>query len=145
MLIIPIRIISIIFLICTSKFLIGCAVVDWFSPSSEVTTTQSEASVSEQKKYVEAEGIEIVWQASNEPVKKYHIYYGTDINSLEFHVEVPFVALDRFEHPVYGPSYSYVLTGVPSNKEIFVSLSAENHFGESTRSAPIKVEPNVFQ
>jgi hypothetical protein len=82
----------------------------------------------------EPPSVEILWQVPVEPVDKYYIYYGSDQNNLDKKAEVPVSQLEKIDHPVHGPLYRYVLTGIASNARVFFSIQAENQYGLSPKS-----------
>ena len=80
------------------------------------------------------DAIEVLWQIPAEPVRTYFLSYGTSPESMTRRIPLSVYNLEKVNHPVYGPSYRYVLRGVDPNKKIYIRLVAENVSGESEPS-----------
>ena len=84
--------------------------------------------------------LEILWQVpTGEPVDSYQLDYGTAQSELSRHIVIPVSALEKFDHPTYGPVFRYYLRAVPKDKDVYVTLRAENQHGVSESSGSVQV------
>ena len=108
--------------------------------SATVETAAAETtSVSKVGGLTEVSGVEVVWQVPLKPVEVYHLNYGFDSANLNQELTIPVDKLEKIDHPSYGPVFKYRLKGVPNNRDVFVTLRAENRIGLSDPSPVIKV------
>ncbi len=85
--------------------------------------------------------IEIVWEVPAEEVTKYHLSYGFSGDDLSQQAVLDVLNLEKIDHPTKGLLYRYVVRGMPSDKNVFFSLKAENRFGISPPSPVEQVAP----
>ena len=84
--------------------------------------------------------LEILWQVpTGEPVDSYQLDYGTTQSELSRHIVIPVSSLEKFDHPTYGPVFRYYLRAVPKDKDVYVTLRAENQHGVSDSSGSVQV------
>lgn len=85
--------------------------------------------------------VEVMWRVPTDPVEKYYILYGTDEAKLDKQVELAVKDIQKIDHPKFGPVFRYELKQIPSDKTLFISLKAENRFGVSAPTPPVRLEP----
>ncbi len=85
--------------------------------------------------------VEVMWRVPTDPVEKYYILYGTDESKLDKQVELSVKDIQKIDHPKFGPVFRYELRQVPIDKTLFISLKAENRFGVSAPTPPVRLEP----
>ena len=85
--------------------------------------------------------VEVMWRVPTDPVEKYYILYGTDEARLDKQVELSVKDIQKIDHPKFGPVFRYELKQIPSDKTLFISLKAENRFGVSAPTPPVRLEP----
>ena len=85
--------------------------------------------------------VEGMWRVPTDPVEKYYILYGTDEARLDKQVELSVKDIQKIDHPKFGPVFRYELKQIPSDKTLFISLKAENRFGVSAPTPPVRLEP----
>ncbi len=86
--------------------------------------------------------IEVIWQIPETPVEGYVVNYGFEQNNLTKQVRVRSEILEKAEDPKHGFVYRYVLSGIPLNKIVYISISAYNGSSISTSSEIFKVMAN---
>lgn len=80
--------------------------------------------------------IEILWQIPEKEVEGFVLRYGFSRDSLDREAKVSSGELEKFEDPKFGFVYRYILTSVPLNRNLFVSISAFNQ-GKTSRPSQI--------
>ena len=85
--------------------------------------------------------VEVMWRVPTDPVEKYYILYGADEAALDKKVELQVKDIQKLDHPKFGPVFRYELRQVPIDKTLFISLQAENRFGVSAPTPPVKLDP----
>ena len=146
----------ILFIACALNF--GFVSCSWVWPGDEKTPdaesmASSSAPVSKSNSWVidrtkdlpqgsALRNIEIIWQVptGQEPVEKYHIFYGPVESKLDQHREVKTGELQKIDDPQYGPVFRYLLAVEGASKTVFFAIQAENGSGTSSRSPVQKVE-----
>ena len=84
--------------------------------------------------------IELVWQVPGESVEKYHLFYGFTETDLNNHIVLEVSRLEKLDDPVQGPVFRYELRGIPTDRDLYFSLKAENRFGVSQSSSVSKIQ-----
>lgn len=84
--------------------------------------------------------VEVRWQIPQEPVEKYHLYYGSAPDKLDGYRQINTAALVKEEDPRHGPLFVYRLDGADAAGSLYVALRAENKHGLSERSQVLKIE-----
>lgn len=85
--------------------------------------------------------VEVLWKVPAEEVSAFRLHYGTNPGDLSKNIRVPVEKLERFSHPLYGPTFRYRLYGMSPKQTTYVSLQAENANGISPRSPVLKIPP----
>ncbi len=80
--------------------------------------------------------VELIWKVPGGNVDKYHLTYGFSEDTLDTELVLNVSELEKMDHPEFGPVYRYILSGVPSGKDVFFTLQAENKFGISEKTPP---------
>ena len=101
--------------------------------------TTSPISVSAEGGVAQVGGVEILWQVPLKPVEIYHLNYGFSADRLDRELTIPIDKLEKFDDPAHGPVFRYRLAGVPADRDVFVTMRAENHMGISEPSEVIRV------
>ena len=133
-------------------FLSGCAFSSWWDATEQSETDissvenvaeeadsfeevdQVPTSVPADGGAVEVSGVEVVWQVPLKPVEVYHLRYGFSPTALNEEIVVPIDKLEKSDHPAFGPVYKYQLRNVSAERDVFVTLQAENRLGTSAPS-----------
>lgn len=84
-------------------------------------------------------GVEVLWEVPLQPVEFYHVYYGTVSGQPDGYQRVGAAELEKIDDPVYGPVYRHVLRGVSRDRDLYVTLRAENRSGISETSQQIRI------
>lgn len=87
----------------------------------------------------EVPGVEIVWEVPRKPVEIYHLRYGFDREHLDTALTLPIDKLEKIDDPAHGPVFRFRLPGVPDDRDVYVSMQAENHMGISEPSAVVRI------
>ena len=109
------------------------------SPQTAARRTGVPMSVSSEGGTAQVGGVEILWQVPMKPVEIYHLNYGFSADRLDRSLTIPIDKLEKFDDPAHGPVFRYRLAGVPSDRDVFVTMRAENHMGVSEPSEVIRV------
>jgi len=80
--------------------------------------------------------IEIMWGIPSDPVEGFVIRYGYEEERLEFSETIQAAQVEKLEDPVHGFVYRHHLKNIPSDKEIFLTISA---FKQNEESPPSRV------
>ena len=81
----------------------------------------------------------VIWAIPTSAVDRYTIRYGFTRESLSESVTVTTDALEKYQDPVHGFVYKYVLKGVPEDRSVFVSLTAHTGSESSPPSATFEI------
>lgn len=85
--------------------------------------------------------VEVIWAIPKDPVDGFIVRYGYTKGELKFEEKVASSALDRFDDPKYGFVYRHVLKNVPTDKPVYVTLSAYHGAEVSAPSPVFEVAP----
>ena len=86
-------------------------------------------------------GIEILWQIPQKAVEGFVVKYGFSSEDLKYAVKVPAAEIEKFEHPVHGFVYRYLLEDIPEDEKVYITVSAYEGALESEPSAIFVVKP----
>ena len=81
----------------------------------------------------------VIWAIPTTPVDRYTIRYGFTRDSLTESLNVTTDSLEKYQDPVHGFVYKYILKGVPEDRTIFVSLIAHTGSDSSPPSAVFEI------
>lgn len=109
------------------------------SPPTPARRTSVPMSVSSEGGTAQVGGVEILWQVPMKPVEIYHLNYGFSADRLDRSLTIPIDKLEKFDDPAHGPVFRYRLAGVPADRDVFVTMRAENHMGVSEASEVMRV------
>jgi hypothetical protein len=80
--------------------------------------------------------VELIWKVPSGKIDAYHLAYGYSKDDISTEVILKVSDLEQMDHPEFGPVFRYILSGVPSGKDVFFTLQAENEFGISEKTPP---------
>ncbi len=106
------------------------------------TETQVAIEELERKQFEKTADIEVLWQIPEQPVDGFVIRYGYERDQLDRIVEVPADLLEKIEDPAQGIAYRYLLHDIPTEKRVYLTVSAYKDKLESEPSAVFVVEPD---
>lgn len=86
--------------------------------------------------------VEVIWAIPKDPVEGFVVRYGYSKGELKFEDKVASAALDRYDDPKHGFVYRYVLRNVPTDRSVYVTLSAYNGKDLSAPSPVFEVAPS---
>jgi hypothetical protein len=78
--------------------------------------------------------LEMKWPIPETPVDGYVLRYGFSADNLEFQVKLKTEELEKFEDPVHGFAYHYLLREVANDKPLFITIAAYRGAEESAQS-----------
>ena len=99
------------------------------------------ASLTQQGPGARVQPVEILWRVPTDTVERYQILWGNDESNLDQKVVVEVRDLTKVDHPKFGPVFRYELRQVPMDQAIYLSLRAENRFGISQPTPPVRLDP----
>lgn len=87
--------------------------------------------------------VEVLWEIPQRSVDGFVVRYGYSREVLDGQVKLAAGEVERFDDPVHGMVYHYVLRNVPPDRKVFVTVSAFQGQRESEPSVVLEVEPAV--
>lgn len=72
----------------------------------------------------EVAGVEVLWSVSDEDIDGYILYYGDDSDKLTKEKRLPLDKLKKEQNTEHGTVFRYILTDVPEDESMFVSIAA---------------------
>lgn len=138
----------------------GCGITSWFSgapddavqtpettevggaadPASKSAETEKVAEAKSEAAKPGEEFVEITWKVSDRKITAYHIHYGSVESDLPHHIRIPVSEIETIEDPVSGKAHRVRIKVPEPGAAVFVAVQAENEFGTSAKSSPMRVE-----
>ena len=87
--------------------------------------------------------VEILWEIPQQPVDGFVIRYGFSRSGLDKTVKVKAMDIEKIDDPVHGPVIRYLLKDIPSDKRIYITVSAYSGDKESDASGMFEVAPAI--
>jgi len=78
------------------------------------------------------------WRVPEEPILRYHLFFGPGIAQLNRHKVVEVPELEKIKDPKLGPLFCYRLASPPKGR-FYLSIQAENEYGRSKPTKPFRL------
>ncbi len=144
------RFLQLCFIVFWGLALSGCGFLSELTgPASSSAAQGSTSAAAEQPKPSQltveqvptTSDLELIWAVPNDPVDRFILKYGFAMENLDKEVSIAAVELSSIDTPEHGKAFRYIISNLPKDKTIYLTLTSARGEELSQPSEVFEVRP----